>query len=257
MTIYGGSGFLGRHVVRALAKRGYRIRVAVRRPDLALFLQPLGKVNQIVAVQANLRYPDSVVRAAERSDVLINLVGILQETGSQSFARLQVDGAEAIARAAARQGARTVLVDPAPRVGGMCSGGLGHTDRGNSIVIGGFAQEFFEHNRQHYHANETVGGKPGTVCHGDTHGTDIGCGFYLEPHVAEGVFVQMLADAKVQHVRSNGSQVASVAKQGTVLKSLTLEDGTTFAGKVFIVSQRETLRLITASSPPLRTSSSV
>ena len=166
-------------------------------------------------------------------------------------------GAVVSAVAAARQGARTVLVDPAPRVGGMCSGGLGHTDRGNSIVIGGFAQEFFEHNRQHYHANETVGGKPGTVCHGDTHGTDIGCGFYLEPHVAEGVFVQMLADAKVQHVRSNGSQVASVAKQGTVLKSLTLEDGTTFAGKVFIVSQRETLRLITASSPPLRTSSSV
>lgn len=110
VTIYGGSGFLGRHVVRALAKRGYRIRVAVRRPDLALFLQPLGKVNQIVAVQANLRYPDSVVRAAERSDVLINLVGILQETGSQSFARLQVDGAEAIARAAARQGARMIHV---------------------------------------------------------------------------------------------------------------------------------------------------
>ena len=67
VTIYGGSGFLGRHVVRALAKRGYRIRVAVRRPDLALFLQPLGQVNQIVAVQANLRYPDSVNRAAERA----------------------------------------------------------------------------------------------------------------------------------------------------------------------------------------------
>ncbi|GJE10299.1 complex I NDUFA9 subunit family protein [Methylobacterium longum] len=110
VTIYGGSGFLGRHVVRALAKRGYRIRVAVRRPDLALFLQPLGKVNQIVAVQANLRYPDSVTRAAERSDVLINLVGILQETGSQSFARLQVDGADAIARAAASQGARMIHV---------------------------------------------------------------------------------------------------------------------------------------------------
>ncbi|WP_457105538.1 complex I NDUFA9 subunit family protein [Methylobacterium sp. P5_C11] len=110
VTIYGGSGFLGRHVVRALAKRGYRIRVAVRRPDLALFLQPLGTVNQIVAVQANLRYPDSVARAADRSDVLINLVGILQETGSQSFARLQVDGADAIARAAARQGARMIHV---------------------------------------------------------------------------------------------------------------------------------------------------
>ncbi|MHC2106178.1 complex I NDUFA9 subunit family protein [Methylobacterium sp. CM6246] len=110
VTIFGGSGFLGRHVVRALAKRGYRIRVAVRRPDLALFLQPLGKVNQIVAVQANLRYPESVARAAERSDVVINLVGILQETGSQSFARLQVEGAGEIARAAARQGARMIHV---------------------------------------------------------------------------------------------------------------------------------------------------
>ena len=55
VTVYGGSGFLGRHVVRALAKRDYRIRVAVRRPDLAGHLQPLGKVGQIHAVQANLR----------------------------------------------------------------------------------------------------------------------------------------------------------------------------------------------------------
>ena len=110
VTIFGGSGFLGRHVVRALAKRGYRIRVAVRRPDLALFLQPLGKVGQIVAVQANLRYPDSIVRAVERSDVVINLVGILQEGGSQSFARLQAQGAGEIARAAAGIGARMVHV---------------------------------------------------------------------------------------------------------------------------------------------------
>ena len=57
VTIYGGSGFLGRHVVRALAKRNYRIRVAVRRPDLASHLQPLGRVGQIHAVQANLRHP--------------------------------------------------------------------------------------------------------------------------------------------------------------------------------------------------------
>ncbi len=110
VTIFGGSGFLGRHVVRALAKRGYRIRVAVRRPDLALFLQPLGKVGQIVAVQANLRYPDSITRAVERSDVVINLVGILQESGPQRFARLQAEGAGAIARAAAAAGARMIQV---------------------------------------------------------------------------------------------------------------------------------------------------
>ena len=108
VTIFGGSGFVGRHVVRALAKRGYRIRVAVRRPDLALFLQPLGKVGQIVAVQANLRYPDSIRRAVEKADIVINLVGILQESGGQRFARLQTEGAAEIAKAAAAIGARVI-----------------------------------------------------------------------------------------------------------------------------------------------------
>ncbi|TXN23878.1 complex I NDUFA9 subunit family protein [Methylobacterium sp. WL9] len=108
VTVFGGSGFVGRHVVRALAKRGYRIRVAVRRPDLALFLQPLGWVGQIVAVQANLRYPASIRRAVENADVVINLVGILQESGSQSFSNLQTEGAGEIARAAAEVGARVV-----------------------------------------------------------------------------------------------------------------------------------------------------
>jgi NADH dehydrogenase len=110
VTVFGGSGFLGRHVVRALAKRGYRIRVAVRRPDLALFLQPLGKVGQIVAVQANLRYPDSIARAVEGADAVINLVGILQESGRQRFTQLQTEGAGEIARAAAAKGAALVHV---------------------------------------------------------------------------------------------------------------------------------------------------
>jgi uncharacterized protein YbjT (DUF2867 family) len=110
VTVFGGSGFLGRHVVRALAKRGYRIRVAVRRPDLAQFLQPLGRVGQIVAVQANLRDPASVARAVEHADVVINLVGILQESGNQGFQRLQAEGAGAVARAAAAIGARVVHV---------------------------------------------------------------------------------------------------------------------------------------------------
>ena len=79
VTIFGGSGFLGRHVVRALARHGYRIRVAVRRPHLAGHLQPLGRVGQIHAVQANLRYPESVQAAARDSDAIINLVGILFE----------------------------------------------------------------------------------------------------------------------------------------------------------------------------------
>ena len=73
-------------------------------------------------------------------------------------------GAVTSAVAAARQGATTILVDPAPRVGGMCSGGLGRTDRGNSVVIGGYAQEFFARNRAHYHPGTPIHGKPGTIC---------------------------------------------------------------------------------------------
>jgi uncharacterized protein YbjT (DUF2867 family) len=110
VTVFGGSGFLGRHVVRALAKHGYRIRVAVRRPDLAGFLQPLGRVGQIHAVQANLRYPASVEAAARGADVVINLVGILFERGRQTFDAVQGFGAEAVALAAAAFGARMVHV---------------------------------------------------------------------------------------------------------------------------------------------------
>jgi NADH dehydrogenase len=110
VTVYGGSGFLGRHVVRALAKRGYRVRVAVRRPELAGFLQPLGRVGQIHAVQANVRYPESVDAAARDADVLINLVAILYERGAQRFETVQAAGAEAVARAAAASEARLVHI---------------------------------------------------------------------------------------------------------------------------------------------------
>src|SRR5476649_1284085 len=110
VTVFGGSGFVGRHVVRALAKRDYRIRVAVRRPELAGHLQPLGKVGQIHAVQANLRYPDSVALAMRDSHVAINLVGILTEGGAQKFDAVQGAGAGSVARAAAAAGARMVHV---------------------------------------------------------------------------------------------------------------------------------------------------
>jgi uncharacterized protein YbjT (DUF2867 family) len=99
VTVFGGSGFLGRHVVRALAKRGYRIRVAVRRPDLGFFLQPLGVVGQIQLVQANLRYADSVTRATERADAVVNCVGILTETSRQTFGWVQAEGARLVAEA--------------------------------------------------------------------------------------------------------------------------------------------------------------
>ena len=115
ITVYGGSGFLGRHVVRALAKRDYRIRVAVRRPDLAFHLQPLGRVGQIHAVQANLRDAVSVESAARGAHVLINLVGLLQEGGRQRFDSIHSFGAEQVALAASAQnsqgsGARMVHV---------------------------------------------------------------------------------------------------------------------------------------------------
>lgn len=111
VTVFGGSGFVGRHVVRALVKRGYRVRVAVRRPDLAGFLQPLGMVGQIHAVQANLRYPDSVAAAVKGASAVVNLVGILQEGGRQNFAAVQANGARVIAQACAAAGiARLVHV---------------------------------------------------------------------------------------------------------------------------------------------------
>jgi uncharacterized protein YbjT (DUF2867 family) len=100
VTIFGGAGFIGRHVVRALAKRGYRIRVAVRRPDLAGHVQPLGNVGQIQAVQANVRVRWSVDRAVEGADHVINLVGILYEAGRQRFNAVQDFGARAVAEAA-------------------------------------------------------------------------------------------------------------------------------------------------------------
>ena len=110
ITVYGGSGFLGRHVVRALAKRNYRIRVAVRRPELAGFLQPLGRVGQIHAVQTNLRHAPSVEMAARDAQVLVNLVGILFERGRQRFDAVHAYGAEQVALAASAHGACMVHV---------------------------------------------------------------------------------------------------------------------------------------------------
>lgn len=106
VTVFGGSGFVGRHVVRALARRGYRIRVAVRRPDLAFFLQPLGNVGQISFVQANLRYRASVDKAVQGADHVVNCVGILFESGRNSFDAVQDFGARAVAEATRSVGAK-------------------------------------------------------------------------------------------------------------------------------------------------------
>ena len=109
ITIIGGSGFVGRHIVRALARRGYRIRVACRRPDLAGHLQPLGNTGQIMMVQANVRYPASLAAACEGAYAVINLTGVLYSAGAQSFDAVHVFGAEASAKAAKAAKARLFI----------------------------------------------------------------------------------------------------------------------------------------------------
>lgn len=109
VTVFGGSGFVGRYVVQALAQTGCRVRVAVRRPDLAGHLQPLGTVGQIHAVQANLRFEESIRRAVEGADAVVNLVGILQSGCKQNFRTLHAAGAGITARAAKEAGARAFV----------------------------------------------------------------------------------------------------------------------------------------------------
>ncbi|HEV7436489.1 MAG TPA: complex I NDUFA9 subunit family protein [Pseudorhizobium sp.] len=110
VTVFGGSGFVGRHVVRTLAKRGYRIRVAVRRPDLAGFLLPYGYVGQISLIQANLRYRYSVDHAVQGASFVVNCVGILFESGRNSFDAVQDFGGSAVAEATRAAGARLVHI---------------------------------------------------------------------------------------------------------------------------------------------------
>ena len=109
VTIFGGSGFVGTQIVQELARRGHRIRVAVRRPGLAGRTQPLGGVGQIVPIQANLRDAASVARAVAGADIVINLVGIGFESGRQRFRAVHVEGARNVAEAARAAGA-TALV---------------------------------------------------------------------------------------------------------------------------------------------------
>lgn len=109
-VVFGGSGFVGRHTVAALARNGWRVRAAERRPDLAGFLQPSGSVGQIHAVQANIRYPESVARVLDDGvTTVVNAVGVLASTGRQTFDAIHVEGARAIAKAAREAGVRTLI----------------------------------------------------------------------------------------------------------------------------------------------------
>jgi len=106
ITVFGGSGFIGRHLVRRLAQGGDRVRVAVRHPDSALFLKTMGDVGQVTPVQANLRDDRSVAAACAGADAVVNLVGILYSRGKQSFSAVHHEGALRVAAAARTAGAR-------------------------------------------------------------------------------------------------------------------------------------------------------
>lgn len=109
VTVFGGSGFLGKHVVRALVAQGYRVRVPMRRPHTGMDLKVIGGVGQVQLMQANLRFEDSVSRAVEGSDAVINLVAVLYEEGQQKFEALHVKGAETVAKAVAQAGIQTFV----------------------------------------------------------------------------------------------------------------------------------------------------
>ncbi len=104
VTVFGGSGFLGKHVVRALVKDGWRVRVPVRRPHTAQDLKVIGNVGQVQLVQANIRFAKSVERAVEGSDAVVNLAGLLYSSGKQTFESVHARGAAILAKAAAAQG---------------------------------------------------------------------------------------------------------------------------------------------------------
>ena len=104
VTVFGGTGFIGRQVVRSLAKQGYRVRVAARNVGRGYRLRMLGDVGQIEVVQANVRNPDSIGRALDGAEACVNLVGVLFESGRQGFQTIHTMGARAIAEAAAVRG---------------------------------------------------------------------------------------------------------------------------------------------------------
>jgi NADH dehydrogenase len=109
VTVFGGNGFVGRHIVQRLARDGYRVRVACRDPQSALFLKPLGDTGQIVAVKANVASEDEVARAVRGAHAVINCVGILTSLGRNSFSRVHEQGAGNVARAAKAAGAKALV----------------------------------------------------------------------------------------------------------------------------------------------------
>lgn len=109
VTIYGGSGFVGRYIVRRMAKEGWRVRVAVRRPNEAMFVKPYGTVGQVEPILCNIRDDASVAAALQGADAVVNCVGILTQSGKNKFDAVQVEGAARVARAAKAAGIETMV----------------------------------------------------------------------------------------------------------------------------------------------------
>ncbi len=108
VTVFGASGFLGRYVVRALAARGWRVRAAVRNPHTSHELKVMGDVGQVQLMQSNLRFPQSVARAVDGADAVVNLVGVLFESGRQTFDALHAAGPDVIGEACSAAGIHNV-----------------------------------------------------------------------------------------------------------------------------------------------------
>ncbi|MEM7210866.1 MAG: complex I NDUFA9 subunit family protein [Pseudomonadota bacterium] len=109
VTIIGGSGFVGRYITQRMARRGWRVRVACRRPNEALFVKPYGSVGQVEPVQCNIRDEASTRAVIAGADVVVNCVGVLWEDGRNTFDACQADGAARVARLASEEGARRVV----------------------------------------------------------------------------------------------------------------------------------------------------
>ncbi|WP_281995940.1 complex I NDUFA9 subunit family protein [Ruegeria faecimaris] len=109
VTIYGGSGFVGRYIARRLANEGWRVRVAVRRPNEAMFVRPYGAVGQVEPVLCNIRDDASVALAMRGADAVVNCVGVLNEIGRNEFDTVQTEGAERVARLAAAEGVNRMV----------------------------------------------------------------------------------------------------------------------------------------------------
>ena len=136
VTIYGGSGFIGRYIARRMAKEGWRVRVAVRRPNEAIFVKPYGVVGQVEPVLCNIRDDASVASVMQGADVVVNCVGILAQTGKNTFDAVQAEGAERIARIAAETGvARMVHISAIGAHAGAASAYAQTKAKGEAAVL--------------------------------------------------------------------------------------------------------------------------